>query len=153
MLGVGGCNYDATTFPPFRSFKLSGRFSNKINLKRRSAANNLNALPIVNVIAHFAVTSGNGNTYFNDRRHVQNEININRYGPRLLPNICQHLDPHYFSLGTTYKADFRIWRLFIQRLRNSGDSVNKTKTTFFLRILPLMILKVSFIDSGREKQN
>ncbi len=47
--------------------------------------------------------SGNLNTFFNGKRHVQNKMEIDRHGPRQMPNNCQLLDPHYFSLLTTIK--------------------------------------------------
>ncbi len=45
------------------------------------------------------------------------KVNINRHGPRLLPNTRQRLDPPYFSLLTTVRldllrADFVNWTLF-----------------------------------------
>jgi hypothetical protein len=30
---------------------------------------------------------------------------FDRHGPRLIPNNCQHLNPPYFSLPTTFKED------------------------------------------------
>ncbi len=41
----------------------------------------------------FAMKSGNRITFFNGKRNVQNENGIDRHGPRLMPNNCQHLDP------------------------------------------------------------
>jgi hypothetical protein len=32
------------------------------------------------------------------------KMDIDRHGPRLMLNNCQHLDPPYFSLPTTFKA-------------------------------------------------
>ncbi len=31
------------------------------------------------------------------------KMDIDRHGPRLMPNNCHHLDPPYFSLPTTFK--------------------------------------------------
>ncbi len=32
------------------------------------------------------------------------KMDLDRHGPRLRPNNCQHPDPHYFSLPTTFKG-------------------------------------------------
>jgi hypothetical protein len=32
------------------------------------------------------------------------KMDIDRHGPRLMPNSCQHLDPLYFSLPTTFNS-------------------------------------------------
>jgi hypothetical protein len=31
-------------------------------------------------------------------------MDIDRHGPRLMPNNCHIVDPHYFSLPTTFKV-------------------------------------------------
>jgi hypothetical protein len=31
------------------------------------------------------------------------KMDIDRHGPRLMPNICKNLNPHYFSLPSTFK--------------------------------------------------
>ncbi len=32
-------------------------------------------------------------------------MDIDRHGPRLMPNNCKNLNPHYFSLPSTFKAE------------------------------------------------
>ncbi len=49
----------------------------------------------------FAGASGNGNTFFSGKWHSQNEMDIDRHGPRLMPNNCKNLNPPFFSLLTT----------------------------------------------------
>jgi hypothetical protein len=34
------------------------------------------------------------------------KMDINRHGPRLMPNNCQNLDPPYFLLPTTFNESF-----------------------------------------------
>ncbi len=36
------------------------------------------------------------------------KIDIDRHGPGLIPNNCQHLDPPYFSLLTTFKETVEL---------------------------------------------
>jgi hypothetical protein len=36
------------------------------------------------------------------------KMDIDRHGPRLMPNNYQHLDPPYFSLPTTFNGQMRI---------------------------------------------
>ncbi len=33
------------------------------------------------------------------------KMDIDRHGPRLMPNNCKNLNPPYFSLLTTFKSD------------------------------------------------
>jgi hypothetical protein len=35
------------------------------------------------------------------------KMDIDRHSPRLMPNNCQHLDPLYFSLPTTFNASLQ----------------------------------------------
>jgi hypothetical protein len=34
------------------------------------------------------------------------KMNIDRHGPRLMPNNCKNLNPPYFSLPTAFKEKF-----------------------------------------------
>jgi hypothetical protein len=52
-------------------------------------------------LINFAGDSGNGITFLNGKRHVK-KMDIDRHGPRLIPNNCRFLDPPYFSLPTTF---------------------------------------------------
>ncbi len=54
--------------------------------------------PYVKVIANYFAKE----YIFNGKWHVQNENNLDRHGPRLMPYNCQHLDPPKFSLPTNY---------------------------------------------------
>jgi hypothetical protein len=55
------------------------------------------------------------------------KMDINRHRPRLMRNNCQHLDPPYFSLPTTFKVTeevteerSRIWiRTEMSRIPNT----------------------------------
>jgi hypothetical protein len=49
-------------------------------------------------------------------------MDIDRHSPRLMPNNCQHLDPPYFSLPTTFK------------LQNTGFSVQRQGSVYFERV-------------------
>jgi hypothetical protein len=49
-------------------------------------------------LINFAEESGNGNKFINGMK-----MDIDRHGPRLMANNCQHPDPPYFSLPSTLK--------------------------------------------------
>jgi hypothetical protein len=61
------------------------------------------------------------------------KIDIDRHSPRLMPNNCQHLDPPYFSLPTTFNVGgLRVAGVpgvhayiypFISQSLNPGDPV------------------------------
>jgi hypothetical protein len=38
------------------------------------------------------------------------KMDIDRHGPRLMPNICKNLNPHYFLLPSTFKKLGMIWK-------------------------------------------
>jgi hypothetical protein len=54
---------------------------------------------------HFAGESGKGNTFLNGNGMFEMKMDIDRLGPRLMPNNCKNLNPHYFSLPSTFKKD------------------------------------------------
>jgi hypothetical protein len=47
------------------------------------------------------------------------KIDIYRYGPRLMPNNCQHLDPPYFSLPTTFNMSFFTFLNYLYVTKNN----------------------------------
>jgi hypothetical protein len=51
---------------------------------------------------HFAGESGKGNRFLNAKKNVQNDID--RHGPRLMPNNCKNLNRPNFSLPSTFKV-------------------------------------------------
>ncbi len=56
---------------------------------------------------------GHENMFLNGKRHVK-KMDIDRHGPRLMPNNCQILDPPYFLLSTNFKwivsRDENFWK-------------------------------------------
>jgi hypothetical protein len=64
---------------------------------------------------HFAGASGNGNTFFNGKWHIQNENGhrLPRSQPwsQLMPNNCKNLNPPFFLLPTTWKGSKYVSRL------------------------------------------
>ncbi len=67
---------------------------------------------------HFAGASGNGNTISMANLTFKMKMDIDRHGPRPMPNNCKNLNPRFFSLPTTFKV-----------VLSSEDNTSKQKYT------------------------
>ncbi len=69
--------------------------------------------------------NGNGNPFFNGKWHVENgNGHRSPRGPRLMPNNCQHLNPPYFSIPTTFKI-----------IKNRTDGIFPFRKIFYFHFL------------------
>jgi hypothetical protein len=53
---------------------------------------------------YFAGESRKENMFLNGKRHVQNEMDIDGHGPKLMPNNCKNLNPPYFLLPSAFNS-------------------------------------------------
>ncbi len=60
---------------------------------------------------HFAGASRNGNTFSMANGTFKMKMDIDRHGPRLMPNNCKNLNPPIFSLPTTFKVLSPLWKI------------------------------------------